>query len=155
MTTMIKHEVEMACSPEQLFGYVTRPWLWHQWHPNSMWAESNVEELGVGDRFHELYAITLFPPIPFKIKRHLHYEVLESIPNRLWRVRARGKDNEINFCYEFSPSKTGVLYTRTLTYELKGISVVMTPWMRRRNREMSVEALSNLKARAEAMERGE
>jgi len=32
---------------EELFNYVTQPWLWHEWHPSSKSAKAKMEKISV------------------------------------------------------------------------------------------------------------
>lgn len=141
----ISHEVEMDCSVAQLFNYITQPNLWHEWHPNSVKAEVPRNPLQVGDRYSEIYRMRFFESLPIYISRDLNYEVLKVEPNKFWKVRAKGKDNEINFEYTFAETPSGgVRFHRQLDYELQGITVLASKHIKKRNEAMSVVALKNL-----------
>ena len=53
--------IEIAAPPLKVFEYVTRPDLWHEWHPASTSAELPRIPLQVGDAFREIITVTLSP----------------------------------------------------------------------------------------------
>ena len=36
MPIHLYNEIEIHCTAEKLFNYVTQPWRWHEWHPASV-----------------------------------------------------------------------------------------------------------------------
>ncbi|WP_281645635.1 SRPBCC family protein [Parendozoicomonas sp. Alg238-R29] len=141
---IIKHIVEIACTPQELFEYLTQPWLWHEWHPNSVSATNQGTPLRVGDEYSEIYKIRLFKSLPIMLTKHLHYEVLEVEPFSSWKVRAHTVGAVINFHYQFEPCEKGVRYTRNLDYQVRGLFRVGAPLLEKRNREMSDVAVENI-----------
>ena len=150
MQEIICNTVEMACTPEQLYAYVTQPWLWHEWHPNSQSAQAEVSVLCAGDEFSESVVLQPLSPLPLTLRRATRYQVQDAVPAKFWRVSGKMRDGWLQIQYEFEPSATGTRFTRTLTFSATGLSALMMPLLRRRMRAMSVVALTNLKQRMEA-----
>ncbi|MES2720773.1 MAG: SRPBCC family protein [Pseudomonadota bacterium] len=148
MQEIICNTVEMACTPEQLYAYVTQPWLWHEWHPNSQSAQAEVSVLCVGDEFSESIVLQPLLPLPLTLRRATRYQVLDAVPAKFWRVSGKMRDGWLQIHYEFEPSAIGTRFTRTLTFSATGLSALMMPLLRRRMRAMSVVALNNLTQRA-------
>lgn len=145
----IRNRIEIACTPERIYAYVTQPWLWHEWHPNSRSAEAAVKSLAAGDGFREIIELQPLSPLPFRLRRQTQYRVLIAQPHQHWRVRGEMAGGWLQINYEFEPSAVGVLFTRTLNYEVRGIHGLMMPLLKPRMRRMSLVALGNLKSRLE------
>jgi hypothetical protein len=150
MKDEIRNTIEIACTPEKLYSYVTQPWLWHEWHPNSRSAKATVPVLTVGEVFDEVIALQPLSPLPLTLRRKTHYKVIAAERNSLWRVEGEMAGGWLQIHYEFRASPTGVAFTRTLTYEARGINRVFAPLLRPRMRQMSLLALNNLKKKLEA-----
>lgn len=148
---IIKHTIEIKTKPETLYNYITKPWDWHEWHPSSLCAESNVNVLDKGDHFEEDIQIQLFDLLPIKIKRHLKYTVLAATPHKHWEVKATGRNTEINIRYDFEPCEHGVEFTRTLSFQIFGPLALATNFLTRRNKVMSLRALEQLTEKMESM----
>lgn len=150
MNESIQNTIEIAVPAELLYQYVTQPWLWHEWHPNSKSAHGSAATLKAGDSFDEVVEILPISPIPLKLSRQTHYQVSIAIPSVKWQVEGKMKDGWLQICYDFEPSAKGVLFTRTLTYGVTGISRLLMPILRPQMKAMSVLALNNLKTKLEA-----
>lgn len=150
MKESLSNTIEIACTPEKLFGYVTQPWLWHQWHPNSKSAQAKNKLLKKGDSFDEVIEIQPLSPLPFKMRRNTQYQVIAATANTHWCVEGKMSGGFLKINYEFVASKVGVIFTRTLTYEVTGVSQIIFPFLKPRMREMSLLALTNLKSKIEA-----
>ncbi|MDP9142082.1 MAG: SRPBCC family protein [Pseudomonadota bacterium] len=152
MSESARNIIEIRCTPEQLYAYVTQPWLWHEWHPNSKSAHAAVSALQVGDGFDEVIEIQPLAPLPLRLKRATRYKVLAAEPGTLWKVEGKMKDGWLQIQYEFKPTPSGTQFTRTLTYGVTGLNRLMLPLplLRRRMAAISLVALSNLKKRLEA-----
>lgn len=142
--------IEIGCSSEELYDYIRQPWRWHEWHPNSKGAQASVDKLEVGDTFEESFEIRVLSFLPVTLRRTLHWTVIEARPPSYWEIHATTKDGSIRFRYEFKPSPGGVRFTRSLDYEMTGITQLLEPLLRRRNAKMSAAAVTNLAKRMEA-----
>ncbi len=73
--TILTNEILIAAPPEKVFDYVSRPDLWHEWHPASKSAVLPRVPLQTGDAFGEIITVTY----PFvKISRQTEYRVTAS-----------------------------------------------------------------------------
>jgi len=151
MTDQIKNTIVIKVQPEKMYAYVTQPWLWHEWHPNSKSAKAKVSELLIGDTFDEVIELKPLSPLPIKIKKQAHYKVLIDDPAHHWQVEGNMDGGWVQIDYQFNRSDSGVEFTRTLSYETKGINRTLAPFLKPRMREMSLVALSNLKQKLEQM----
>jgi Polyketide cyclase / dehydrase and lipid transport len=149
MATQLVNSTEIACTAEALYGYVTQPWRWHEWHPNSKRARASVEVLGVGDHFDEQIELQPLSPLPYTMTRETRYEVLRADPPRIWECRGEMRDGWLTIRYDLEPSSAGTRFTRMLTFETSGLSSLLVPFLRSRMADMSVVALGNLKRRME------
>ncbi len=150
MTTVrMTHEIEIGCSPEALFRYVTQPWLWHEWHPDSRGAQAHHPVLAAGDSFDETIAIQPLHPLPLTIIRHPHYIVRESVPFSTWSVDGTFSDGALSFRYDIAPSSAGALFRRTMQFEVTGPMRLLVPLVRRKQERKSLVALAALKRRLE------
>lgn len=146
----IYNEIEIGRSPSELYAYVTQPWLWHEWHPNSRSATSKSERLVVGDEFDEVVAVQPFSPLPITLKRKTHYRVLQAKPHELFETKGQMKDGWLVIRYEFRQVAGGTLFCRTLTFEVTGLNRLLMPILGPQMERMSRVALANLKARVES-----
>ncbi|MBN8222455.1 MAG: SRPBCC family protein [Spirochaetes bacterium] len=135
--------VEIGISPAAVFEYVTRPDLWHEWHPASTSAVLPRVPLRAGDAFHEMITISY----PFmRIRRATDYTVTVSEPNSVWEVRGKSTLFDLVIHYEFKPQGETTLFERTLTYQVKGLLAYFEPILvRPKIRGQSALALRNLK----------
>jgi len=149
MKDQIKNTIEIAIAPDKMYRYVTQPWLWHEWHPSSKSARAKVDVLSAGDTFDEVVELKPLSPLPIKLKKQTHYKVLVAKPATHWQVEGDMDGGWLQIDYQFQASEIGVKFTRTLSYETKGINRVLTPLLKPRMREISIIALNNLKSRLE------
>ncbi len=149
MNESTRNTIEIRCAPDRLYAYVTQPWLWHEWHPNSKSAHASVDALQIGDEFDEVIEIQPLAPLPLRMQRATRYRVMAAVPGALWKVEGRMKDGWLQIQYEFKPTPSGTQFTRTLTYSVSGPNRLLMPLLRRRMAAMSLVALSNLKRRLE------
>jgi hypothetical protein len=149
MATTLSNTIEIRCTPEALYRYVTQPWRWHEWHPNSKSASSTGDTLGIGDHFNEEIELQPFSPLPFRMRRRTSYEVLVAEPFRSWEVRGETRDGWLRIRYEFERCHAGTAFTRTLTYSTRGPSKLLMPFLKGRMAGNSLAALRNLKNRLE------
>jgi hypothetical protein len=151
MKDQIRNTIEIACAPDRIYAYVTKPWLWHEWHPNSKSAKSTSSTLAVGDTFDEVIELQPLSPLPFRLRRQTRYQVLAAEPASHWQVEGKMSGGWLRIDYAFKPSPKGVSFTRTLTYETRGLNRLIAPLLRPRMRQMSLLALRNLKAKLESL----
>lgn len=141
-------EIFIAAPVRAVFDYVTRPDLWHEWHPASTSAEIPRAPLQAGDRFREI--ITVKYPL-VKIRRHTEYEVSLSDADRSWEVRGESSLFLLTIRYDFKAENGGTLFQRTLTYRVKGaLSYFEAILVRPKIRRQSKHALRNLKQKVES-----
>jgi hypothetical protein len=150
MATTLSNTIEIRCTPEALYRYVTQPWRWHEWHPNSKSASSPGDRLGIGDHFEEEIELQPFSPLPLRMRRQTRYEVLVAEPFRSWEVRGETRDGWLSIRYVLEPGSDGTVFTRTLTYSTRGLSRMLMPFLKGRMAANSLIALCNLKNRLES-----
>lgn len=152
MPTMT-HTIDVTCSPQQMFDYISQPWRWHEWHPNSTGASQASRPLSVGDGFVEDFAIRPVPFLPLTLHRKLHYRVISARPPEAWEIKAtmEGGGADIHFRYRFEPTAAGARFTRTLDYTIHGPMKLLAPLIRRANTRNSELAMAALKQRADAL----
>ena len=147
MPALVRHTVDINCPPAELYAYLSQPWLWHEWHPNSLAAKANTDNLKVGDHFEEQIALQPFSPLPITLRRATRYQVLQAKPAELWEVRGQMRDGWLQIRYEFARQGNGTRFTRSLNYSASGLSRLLMPLLRGRMQKMSAIALANLQAR--------
>lgn len=146
MKSTLTNIITINCNITQLFDYVTQPWLWHEWHPNSISALRNTQILKAGDQFEEDILLTPFTPLPIKIKKHSVYDVLESIPNQKWMVEGKMNNGMIRIIYEFyALSEHSTEFKRRLIFNTRGSYNLLHPILYRYLKKTSAIALHNLK----------
>jgi len=151
ITRVMENSIVIARSPEQVFAYVTQPWCWHECHPSSRSAEAKVDVLAVGDCFDEVIQLQPLSPLPLTLRRQTHYTVLQSEPGVLWEVRGETGDGALTIRYDFRSQGADTLFHRRLQYEVRGAMQLLEPWLLKpRMRNLSAQALANLKSRLEA-----
>lgn len=150
MPTQMQHSIDIACSPAEVYAFITQPWHWHLWHPSSQSAQATVERLEVGDGFDEVIRVQPLAPLPPVLRRATRYRVLEAAPGRRWCCRGQMRDGWLEILYELQPLATGSRLTRTLTFAVEGPTRLLSPLLRRRQRQLSGVALANLKVLLES-----
>lgn len=147
-SVQLVNDILIAARPEKVFDYVSRPDLWHEWHPASKSAVLPRVPLQKGDAFGEIITVT-YPFI--KISRKTEYRVTLSERAKVWEVRGSSSLFDLTIHYDFFAEGAATRFCRTLTYDVKGLlgwfePVVVRPKMRRQ----SAFALANLKRKLEA-----
>lgn len=150
MTSSQQQTLDIACSVPALYAYVTQPWRWHEWHPSSRSARAAVDTLRAGDTFDEVIELQPFAPLPPKLRRETHYEVLLAEPERAFEVRGQMRDGWLTIRYDFEATPTGARFHRRLSFDASGLSRLLLPLLRPRQEAMSRVAMENLKRRMEA-----
>ncbi|CAK9066364.1 HTH-type transcriptional regulator VqsM (Virulence and quorum sensing modulator protein), partial [Durusdinium trenchii] len=102
----------------QVYDYVTQPWCWHEWHPSSQSAVSDVDVLGVGDTFDEVIRLQPLSPLPLNIRRQTHYRVVLAEPGVSFEVRGETGDGDLTIHYDLVRVDEGTLFRRALEYEV-------------------------------------
>lgn len=147
----IENEVVIACAPEQVYDYVTQPWCWHEWHPSSQSAVSDVDVLNVGDTFDEVIKLQPLSPLPLNIRRQTHYRVVLAQRAVTFEVHGETGDGGLTIHYDLAPQDGGTLFQRSLTYEVRGAMRLIEPLLLYpRMKNLSAVALTNLKQRLES-----
>ena len=142
--------LDIACSVPALYAYVSQPWRWHEWHPSSRSARAAVDTLKAGDTFDEVIELQPLAPLPLKLRRETHYEVLLAEPERAFEVRGQMRDGWLTIRYDFEAIPTGTRFHRRLSFDACGPSRLLLPLLRPRQEALSRLALDNLKRRMEA-----
>lgn len=91
MKDKICNTIEIACTPGRIYSYVTQPWLWHEWHPNSKPAKAKTLIKAKGAAFDEVIEFNPLSPSPFKLRRKTSYKVIYSEPNSNWIVEEKNE----------------------------------------------------------------
>ena len=143
---IIENKMEIQCSAQALFNYVTQPWLWHEWHPNSISATESSNGLKVGDTFQEMIRLKPLDPLPVIFNRETSYTVLVSQPDTQWIVEGKTNNGALRIQYDFEKiSENRVLFKRTLSFKVEGHLRVMSYFLVKNMKKTSVIALDNLK----------
>ena len=154
MSVVMQNQIQIAVTPARAFAYVTQPWLWHEWHPNSQSAQAEVDRLQVGDEFDEVIVVQPLAPLPPRLIRQTHYVVEESVPDQVWQVRGDTGDGWLVIRYELDavPSTAGeqICFNRTLSFDVSGVTRILLPALKRQMLRTSKQALENLKIKLEA-----
>jgi len=145
MPVSIHNEIEIAVSAEDLFNYVTQPWLWHEWHPSSRSARAAHSFLATGDEFEEVIEVQPLAPLPLRMRRTTHYSVTESVPFHTWEVKGEMKDGWIRIRYDFEQKGNVTLFSRVLDFNVSGPNRILLPLLKSKMEKISMMALNNLK----------
>lgn len=144
----LTNEIFIAVKPRIVFDYVTRPDLWHEWHPASTSAKLPRVPLHEGDDFDEI--ITLAYPL-FTVQQQTHYRVALSRRADAFEVRGSSSLFDLVIHYDLEAQGGGTRFLRTLTYDVKGPLHLFEPLVvRPRIAQQSDIALKNLKKNLEA-----
>jgi len=147
--TKLINEIVIQCTAETLFDYVSRPDLWHEWHPASESAVLPRTPLQIGDHFDEVIAVK-YPFI--SVKRATHYRVAHSEAGKTWEVQGSSTLFDLTIHYDFYPQDGATLFRRTLTYRVKGPLAWFEPLVvRPKIKRQSALALRNLKSFVQRM----
>lgn len=150
MQRVIENSIVIACSPQQVFAYVTQPWRWHEWHPSSQGATASAEVMTAGETFDEVIRLQPLSPLPLTIRRQTRYRVDEAQPGVCWQVTGEASGGQLTIRYELSPiAGGGTRFFRRLSYEVKGPLRLFEALLFPRMQALSVVALENLKAKME------
>jgi hypothetical protein len=147
MSISIQNEIEIAASAEELFNYVTRPWLWHEWHPSSKSANAAHSVLATGDEFIEVLEVQPLAPLPPRMTRETEYTVTESVPFQTWETEGRMKDGWIRIRYDFAEKGGVTFFCRTLEFDVTGLNRILLPMLKSKMEKLSMVALNNLKTK--------
>lgn len=149
MQTIISHSTMIRCNIMDLFGYITKPWLWHEWQPHSL-CQIPPQELRIGDQFCENITITPFRTFPIKVSQNPIYEVMEIYPNQKWVLKGKFQNSDIQISYEFKPiTNTKTKFIKTMTVNTKGSETVLHPLLHLYLQHRSNKSISQLKQTCE------
>lgn len=147
MPVQLHHSIHLAPPPDVVYAYVTQPWRWHEWHPNSRSASHSAAPLVAGSSFAEVIAVQPLAPLRWTLTRQTQYQVELAEPPRLWQVRGQMGDGWLVIRYALQPDGTGTRFDRTLTFETTGPVRLLTPILRRQMARMSALALERLRGK--------
>ncbi len=144
----LTNEIFIAVKPRIVFDYVTRPDLWHEWHPASTSAKLPRVPLHEGDEFDEIITVTY----PFvKVQRPTHYRVTLSSRADAFEVKGSSSLFDLVIHYDLEAHEGGTRFLRTLTYDVRGPLRYFEPLVvRPRIAQQSAIALRNLKKQLES-----
>lgn len=147
----IHNEIEIPVSVEDLFNYVTQPWLWHEWHPSSKSAKAGHSFLATGDEFEEVIVVQPLSPLPPRMTRTISYSVTESVPFHTWEAEGKMKDGWLRIRYDFNEQNGITLFSRALEFGVSGPSRILLPMLKSKMERISMVALYNLKQKIQAI----
>jgi hypothetical protein len=147
MPISIHNEIEIAATAKDLFTYVTQPWRWHEWHPNSISAKAEHGHLATGDEFSEWVEIQPLAPFLRTMKRSIAYTVTESVPFQTWQAEGRIKDGRIRIRYDFEEKGEVTFFSRSVDLEVTGMTRILLPFLKLKMEKLSMIALTNLKVK--------
>ena len=150
MATELTNSIDIRSTPEAVYGYVTQPWRWHEWHPSSRSATRPARPLEVGDTFSEVIELQPLSPLPVRLRRETVYEVVQAEPFRSWSVKGETRDGWLRIRYRLRHIDEGTRFTRTLIFQTRGPSRVWMLFLKKRMARQSLIALVNLRNRLEA-----
>lgn len=152
----IQNKIFIARSPEQVYAYVTQPWRWHEWHPSSQGAKASSKIMRQGESFDEVIRLQPLSPLPIAVRRQTHYHVDIAEPGECWQASGVTSGGGLTINYVFTATsvegKSGTLFQRRLTYQVKGLMRVLDPLLYERMQDLSLVALHNLKKTLEKMD---
>jgi hypothetical protein len=140
-----ENEVLIGRPVEAVHGYVTRPGLWHEWHPASESACDVPPALTEGGQFSETVSMKLLPWLPFRIRSHMRWTVVLSHAPHVLEMKATSKRIDVHVRYEIEGDYV-TRFRRVFRFQVKGwLRHVEHLFMPERMRAQSVVALDNLK----------
>jgi len=145
MPIFIHNEIEIAATAKDLYNYVTQPWRWHEWHPNSRSASAAHSYLATSDEFSEQVEIQPLAPFPPTMKRVIAYTVTESVPFHTWEAVGQIKDGHIRLRYDFEEKGAVTFFSRSVDLDVTGMTRFLLPLLKLRMEKLSMIALTNLK----------
>lgn len=150
MERVIENQILIARTPQQVYGYVTQPWRWHEWHPSSQSAQADADTMIAGARFEEMISLQPLSPLPLTIKRHTRYQVVQAEPGVCWEVRGETSGGELSIRYELASDPHGTRFFRRLRYQVRGLMRIVDPLLYPRMQALSSVALNNLRQKLES-----
>jgi hypothetical protein len=144
MPVELHNSVRMGQPPDVVYDYVTQPWRWHEWHPNSRSASQSDKPLVAGSSFDEVIAVQPLAPLPWTLQRQTRYVVEQANRPNLWQVRGQMGDGWLVIRYVLQADGNGTRFDRTLTFETRGPTRLLMPVLKRQMARMSALALANL-----------
>lgn len=145
----LENEITIQCPPHAVYGYVTQPWRWHEWHPASESATPSAHALKAGDHFEEEVSMRPIAWLPWRKRSHLRWTVIHTESPLVWEVHGTSPTIDVRVRYQLAGDK-GTRFRRTFHFTVKN-------WMRHvarsvvvpRMQAQSAEALQNLKRKLE------
>lgn len=109
----IHNAVDIARSPDTVFGFVTTPATWPKWHPATLSVEGMTHHaLEAGEQVTEDYRSG-------GVLNRIRWTVVEREAPRRWRIEGRGKfGEEASITYTLVPTPTGTRFERELRYRM-------------------------------------
>ncbi len=147
----LENEILIHRPPAAVYGYVTQPWRWHEWHPASESATPSAHALVTGDRFEEEVSMRPIAWLPWRKRSHLRWVVIHTESPLVWEVHGSSPTIDVRVRYQMVEAQ-GTRFHRTFHFTVKN-------WMRwvdrsvvlPRMRAQSAQALHNLKRQLERM----
>ena len=150
----LENSIQISVSSQTVFQLVTRPDLWHTWHPASESAELSRVPLQLNDTFDEYINVKAFPGLPFYIRRHTHYTVTEISENKAWQVKGKSNIFELSIRYKLKSTENHTHFVRLLKYRVTSplLNLLEPLVIRQTIKKQSAIALKNLKTLLESNE---
>ncbi|WP_390331350.1 SRPBCC family protein [Undibacterium arcticum] len=134
-------EIDIDCSPQQVFDYASTPALWHTWHPATVEVRNVPDRpLTAGETMLELIAVA-------GRRDQAIWTVLACVPPQRWEITTDTCNGMAHIIYTIMPTDSGCRFHRTLEYRSKRrpwrhLDATLTRWILKRQ---SSRALQNLK----------
>jgi uncharacterized protein YndB with AHSA1/START domain len=145
-----ENEVLIDRPIDAVFGYVSQPWRWHEWHPASESAAPGQPQLLAGVQFDELASMQPLALLPIRMRSHLHWTVVQAQAPHLLVMTASSERIELQVRYELA-QQSPTRFRRVFRFRVKGwLRFVEHYFLPERMRQQSVLALANLKRVLEA-----
>ncbi len=142
----IQNTIDIARSPDAVFGFVTTPATWQKWHPATLGVEGATDHsLVVGEQVIEDYRSG-------GVLNRTRWTVVECDAPQRWRIEGRGKfGEEAAIAYTLTTISTGTRFERELRYRMPNrLAAWLELFIRRQVAEESALALRQLKLVLEA-----
>ncbi|MEQ5837320.1 SRPBCC family protein [Marinobacter sp. NFXS9] len=125
---------------QEVYNYVSKPNLWHEWHPASLGADSSSDkDLAVGEHFKEQIRL-------YGKEVEMDYKVVIARPPYEFKTAFVSPMIDGSIHYQLEEVDGGTHFTRTLNYSIEKYLTSLQEQMQ----QASGVALSNLKERLES-----
>jgi uncharacterized protein YndB with AHSA1/START domain len=143
--TRVNTTIEIALPVDAVFGYVTTPGTWPEWHPSSLGVTGATDHsLDVGEQCTEAFRVA-------GRRGSVIWTVRERVAPRRWVISGaiQGSRSGGTITYTLTPRDGGTFFEREFNYTMANVFVALLDRLvlRRRIQAESAEALRRLKRR--------